>query len=302
MIGLVSRDLRLRRMLFRFLAVVLATLTVALVLPTHVAIAETVPYTDPAVSGAVGLCNKAGQPITGGSINDRPFVWRAVSSSQAPPSYQGTGRKASLLIYQPRPNVSADKWSGDQMTATSDYTNVHYPMSQATDADFTLAEYLNEFKPMVDGLLQLRLYFGIPGQSTWTQSYPATDIQVTGTTWHVVHGANLPCTQGTSHSSELDTLGSPGSAPPAAQSGTTTAPKPGSTPGRSHSASASSTAARTGRSSSAIATPAGTSASSEASAVAQSRSGGVNPLYALLGLLAIAAVVVGYWWRRRPAR
>lgn len=166
--------------------------------------AVTVPYQDAAVIGGIGLCNKAGQPVSGGSIDDRPFVWRAVSAVPAPDGYAVPGGAATLLAYQPRPNVAASEWNGDTLTATSKYTNVRYPMAQATDQDFTLRDYLNEYKPMVNGLVQLRMYVAAPGQGTLNSAYPATDIVVSGSTWTVVRPTAVPCTAGDAHSSELE--------------------------------------------------------------------------------------------------
>ncbi len=261
--------------------------------------AADLPYHDPAVTGQLGLCDSKGQPVTGGSINQRPFVWRAVSSVQAPAEYSGTGRKASLLIYQPRPNVSADQWSGDQMTATSDYTNPAVPMSQATGQDFTLKEFLGEFKPMVDGLLQLRMYFGIPGRSTWNSSYPAVDIRVTGNSWQVLNPTTVSCTNGSSTSSELQTPG-PAGQPVAAVPTKSSSASAGKAP-RTASSKPVSPTTRPG----AVAgpsTPTGSGPANVAAASSKSSKGGPTALLAasLAGLL-IAGLAGLFWWRRRQS-
>ncbi|MDQ2837493.1 MAG: DUF916 domain-containing protein [Actinomycetota bacterium] len=266
---------------------------VSLLVPTT-AQAAGVPYHDPAASGRIGLCDRNGHPVTGGSIGDRPFVWRAVSSVPAPGGYTGTGRKATLLAYQPRPGVSADQWSGDQLSATSDYTNPGSPMAQSTAQDFTLTDFLGEFKPMVDGLLQLRMYFGIPGRSTWNSRYPVTDIRVSGNSWQVVDPVSVSCTNGSGTSSEFQSLapaGKTGAAPPSA---------PASSPGRT--AKPSSTAKATGGAS-VRATASSTRSDPSASAVASQHptSGGssVGRLVVMIAVLLAVAGGAAFWWRRR---
>lgn len=161
-----------------------------------------VPYTDYAVSGSVGLCDAAGHPVTSGNINDRPFVYRAVSSVAAVHGYDSAGRKATLLAYQPRQNANPNLWSGDTLTSSSTYTNPRYPMAQATSVDFSLKDFLAEYPPLWNGLVQLRMYLGAPQQGTYSDSYPATDIQIAGDTWQVVRGASVPCTDGSAKDGE----------------------------------------------------------------------------------------------------
>lgn len=176
--------------------------TVATLAGAPAASADTVPYTDMAAHGSVGLCDANGRAVTHGNIHDKPFVWRAVSSTGAPAPYDGDGRKATLVAYQPRSDAYPNQWSGDIMTSSSSYTNPRYPMAQATALDFSLADFLGEFPARWDGYLQLRIYLGAPGQDTLNTSYPATDIKVTGDTWSVVRGASVPCTQGDAKDSE----------------------------------------------------------------------------------------------------
>lgn len=42
------------------------------------------PYSDPRATSSLALCGKDGRQVTSGSISDRPFVWRAISSISAP--------------------------------------------------------------------------------------------------------------------------------------------------------------------------------------------------------------------------
>jgi hypothetical protein len=290
-------DRRSPRWLVALVATTLATLLL-FALGAPAATAGPVPDSDPAVTGSIGLCDKAGKPVTSGLITDRPFVWRAVSSVQAPDGYSGQGRKATLLAYQPRPNTSADQWSGDQLTATSSYTNPTYPMSQATPVDFTLTDFLGEFKPMVNGLLQLRMYFGIPGRGTYNSTYPATDIQVTGNSWHVVQGASVPCTGGDSTSSEYDNT----ALNPVP---TVVATAPSNAPPRSVSASGTKTVGATTKPTAPTAARSGSSTgSSSAVALAGRKSlaskGSALPVAALVVVpIALAMVLAMLWFRRR---
>jgi hypothetical protein len=266
--------------------------------------AASTPYTDPGVIGQIGLCDQAGHLVTSGTLDAQPFVWRAVSSTPAPAQFAGAGRKATLYAYQPRPNVSADQWSGDQLTATSDYSNPRLPMAQATKDDFTLATFMGEFRPMVDGLYQLRIYFGAPGQGTLNTAYPATDIQITGNTWHALQAPNVSCSDGTSRSSELDTI------PPLPQSVGSTGGK--SNPGGSTSASSSRTtsATATTRSASPSApTPTASRASSSAGEPGDSPSTAIKAtatsssaaptIATVLVVIVLAAAGGGFWWWRR---
>ena len=186
----------------RLAAVVLVAACAVIVGATTAAASNPVPYTDFQAKGDVGLCDRSGRAVTSGRITDRPFVWFAVSSMPAPQGYAGPGRKATLFIYQPRPSTYPNQWSADQMTSSSPYTNPRYPMAAATVADFSLQDYIAEFPPRWNGLLQLRIYYGAPGKPTWTDTYAATDIKVTGSTWSVVRGGSVPCTKGTAKPNE----------------------------------------------------------------------------------------------------
>lgn len=265
----------------------------ALVALTPGAATAAVPYSDPAARGVVGLCDQAGHPVTHGSIRDKPFVWRAVSSTRAPAGYDGAKAKATLLAYQPRPQTPAEQWSGDTLTSTSSYTNPAYPMAQATPLDFTLEDFLAEFPPMVDGLIQLRMYFGSPESGTLNTSYPATNIKISGDSWSTVDGASLPCTKGTAESSETITgrqaSGQPASAGASGSGRRTTAP-----PART---TASGRAAPTASAQAATA-PSGTTAAAAAERQHGSDSPAV-PIAIAAGVALAATTGAGYWWRRR---
>ena len=279
----------------RLAAAALVVACAALIGTTTAAASNPVPYTDFQAKGSVGLCDKSGNAVTSGRITDRPFVWFAVSSMAAPQGYAVPGRKATLFIYQPRPNTYPNQWSADQMTSSSPYTNPRYPMAAATDADFSLKDYIAEFPPRWNGLLQLRIYYGAPGKPTWTDTYAATDITVSGSTWRVVRGASVPCTKGTAKPNE--TFRITPSPTGAAASPSTTSSVPTLT---SASPSPSDTATPSASGEDA------TSASPSAAVAAASESGtgsGAGPAAWLLGLVTVAAVAGGgaWWYRRRTA-
>jgi hypothetical protein len=75
-------------------------------------------------------------------------------------------------------------------------------MAQATALDGSLADYLADFPTMLDGLVQLRIYLGAPGQPAYTLKYAATDLKVSGDTWTVARGASVSCTTGSAVSLE----------------------------------------------------------------------------------------------------
>jgi len=175
----------------------------SLVLLAPAAHADTaLPYSDPNAVGSIGLCDRAGHPVNHGNIHDKPFVWRAVSSVPAPAPYDANGRTATLFAFQPRVETAPGQWSGELVTASAKYSNPAHPMAQATALDESLADYLADFPTMLDGLVQLRIYLGAPGQPAYTLKYAATDLKVSGDTWTVARGASVPCTGGAAVSLE----------------------------------------------------------------------------------------------------
>ncbi|HET6271063.1 MAG TPA: hypothetical protein VFE00_13425 [Arthrobacter sp.] len=187
------------------------------------------PYSDGNAKGSIGLCDKAGQPVTHGNVKDSPFVWQAVSSAPAPPPYDGPGRTATLYAYQPRKGQQADLWPGYQMTASGNYADPAHPTAvAAADDGAQLKEFVHGFPPAWDGLVELRMYMGVPRQPLYRDSYPATDIRVEGDSWSVVRGGTVSCVSAgpTGQSS------SPPAAPPAVPTGTVK-PSTAGTPGPS---------------------------------------------------------------------
>ena len=181
---------------------VVAAAAFASAIPAGTAFASSLPYTDAYAHGAIGLCDKNGNNITHGSVYDKPFVWRAISSVPAPNAYSGSGQNATLYAFQPRVGVDAANWSGDQLTGTSAYSrDSALPIVQATVRDEALSDHLDAYPPQWDRLVELRIFFGsLAGQESDT--YPVADIRVKGTTWSLVYGAKVDCKAGSAISNE----------------------------------------------------------------------------------------------------
>ena len=156
--------------------------------------------------GAVSFYDADGNPVTAGSLSDHPVAWYSVAS--------GDGRtgdtKAQLRAYTPQPGVDPASWSGDTLTASTDYPNaaapaaiagLTVPVASGVADDFSLADYISELPntSTADGytnLYELRLYTSGPGQSPSSVYYRADiEVAVTGTdsdglaigTWTVVY-------------------------------------------------------------------------------------------------------------------
>jgi len=171
---------------------------------------------DPAAHGYIGLCGVDDKPMVGGSIHDKPFVWKAIASQPAPAEARGAGEVATLYAYQPRPNVQASDWSGDTLTATNPYSTPSAPTAQATKLDYTLKDFIDEYPPMVDGLYELRMYFGNRTATAFADSYAATFIKVSGDRWKVVQGGTVNCGKGKAVSTELKAIGTRAAGAPVA--------------------------------------------------------------------------------------
>lgn len=187
-----------------------------------------VPYTDPAVVGSLGLCDSQGHQVSSGSTATQPFVATAVSSVAAPSGYGGAGRGAVLYAFQPIENVPANAWSGEEITGNSHYSNPAHPMTAATGGDPALQNFVSDYPPKWDGLVQLRLYSTAPGKTIDSTSYAALDIKITGATWQAVDGGSVACTAGRAVSVETKLLPKAAlrapSQPPAASARDSSAP------------------------------------------------------------------------------
>ena len=254
------------------------------------------PLSDPSAHGFVGLCNKQNHQITSGNVGDQPFVWKAVSSVPLPKGYPAKLTKTQLLAFQPRPQTSPGEWSGQQLTASSSFSNPVHPMAQATKGDPLLLYFIQAFPPRMNGLIQLRMYFTAPNKQPYSIQYPATTIQVTGNTWKVIGSGTVDCAAGTAVSAETINL-----TPAAIQSRVV------STPSAAASASASTkvSASADARGSGGAPDQAGAQPQSNAATGSVAESSGTSRVALGLEILLVVAAICGtvVWLaiRRRSA-
>lgn len=187
-------------------------------LPAH---AADLPYTDPSSTGALSLCGADGAALTGGRLSPGPPASLAVGSSAAPEDYAGPGGTATLLAFQPRQGVDPAQWSGELVTGASRYTDPAHPAVRSVPADLSLAGFVADFPPSWDGLVQLRLYLGAPGQPVRSGKYDSADVRIVGDRWELVRGGSASCA-GVRATPLAQLLGVPAVTPT-----TTTPPHPG---------------------------------------------------------------------------
>jgi hypothetical protein len=287
----------------RFRSFRLATASVVLaaaglILPATPAAATTVPD-DPNAHGFIGLCDAENRNVSGGDIHAAPFVWKAVASKPPPKMYRGTGQNAVLNIYQPRPDVEAAEWSGDQLTAATFYRTSAAPSTQSTLKDIPLAVVVNEFPPLVNGLYELRMYFGSTKSGLYSATYPATFIRVDGSKWQVVSGGTVNCGASSGQSAEVLT----GAVSPKQAYGSATPQPPRGRPSNAPSHGSKGSTGNTAPGSSSASSSGAPSASTSPvgnEAVAPSNSADDSSSVAwLVAALAIAiAAVAGFAWSR----
>lgn len=277
------------------LAATLALASAALASP---ALAAEVPYTDPAATGGITLCDAQGRPKTSGRLNE-PMAATVVGGSPAVAPYDGNGRSAALYAYQPRRGVDPGEWSGMGMTALSRYTNPKRPMVEILPRDYTMQGFVRAYTPKWDGLVQLRIYLRVPNESAETSSYAATNLKVTGSSWQQVGpDAGASCRTGEAKS-VVRLLGlpteQPTNTPKAAAASPTTSPPP--------SATRSDPAAKTGAATGAPPPSGGGQPSPDPqSAGATQASGDGSALTWALPVGALLVIAGFVWWlgRRRP--
>jgi len=150
---------------------------------------------DPTSSGGLSFYNAAGVQITGGNITDAPFA--AYVQASAPDRAGDT--KATLFGYLPKNGVAIGAWSGEAMTASTNYPNATAPGALATStlpvvtlggSDETVAvlagDLPNTATDSYQGLYQLRLKTSAAGVPAGT-AYNSADILITGSTWTQVY-------------------------------------------------------------------------------------------------------------------
>lgn len=253
-----------------------------------------VPFKDPSAVGGIGFCNQAGQPITHGSLDTTPFVWRAVSSQAAESPYNGAGHSAMLYAYQPRQGVAPGQWSGEELTAAATYSNTAHPMAAATDRDEPLKFFVKDYPPMWDGLVEIRMYLGASNQPADSLTYPTAVLKISGDSWQVISGGPADCGAGKAISIESILLPKQKSKTHGSKHPASSRPIAPASTGAGSSTTPGSAAGSTGPSS---------SGGGSASPIADSTSSGSGSNSAtLVGLLAAAVVVlaaVGYLVSRR---
>jgi hypothetical protein len=235
------RGKMVRNMSRNFVAAVLVV--VALTGSAYAASAEgSVPYTDSLANGSITLCDNTGHPVTHGSVNDVPFVWAAVASSPARPPFDRPGRTATLFAFQPRQGVAPQEWNGQQLTTGLSYSDPAHPVAVASlDEGAAFKSFLDSYPPQWNGLVQLRIFLGVPDGGIHNTSYPTADLQVKGDTWTVLRAGDLPCDVAVA---SLKLAGAPSTPVPGSSS--TTGGSGGSTPGTASGGHPGSSSAATG--------------------------------------------------------
>ncbi len=283
-------------------ALALAVPGVALAAPLAT---SAVPFQDPSAQGWIGLCNQQGQQITSGWLSDRPFAWRAVSSQSAPSGYRSGTITATLYGFVAMRSLPPGDWGGEQLTASSRYSNPDHPMAQSTAADEPLHTLVEDYPPEWDGFYELRLYLGAAGQSPYSVRYPALAIQVNGDSWQAVGGGKVDCSSGqavsdeslllpASKTSPSSAAGSPGPGAVAGSRGTPTSLPAGHTSATSASTNAAGAVSGTSD-------PAGSARVASGPTAASGHHGSTTP-WAAVAVAALAALAVGLGfppvWRR----
>lgn len=265
---------------------------------------SSVPYTDASATGSITLCDNAGRTIDHGNVSDVPFAWAALSSTPAQAPFDQNGRTATLFAFQPRENNPPQDWSGGQLTAGSSYTDPAHPVAvAAADEGAALKSFLESYPTQWNGLVQLRMFLGAPGQGINNNSYPATDIQVTGSTWKVLRGGGLSCDLAVA---SLRQAGVPASLPPtpAVTGSATSSTSPGSHStgmpgGGTHPSGGSSNATAPGTAGGGAGNSGGGSAAGKASGGDLGMTGGLVGVAILV--LVGAGLLIARYRRRRSA-
>jgi hypothetical protein len=170
----------------------LAVAAGALAAGTSPAFAATPPPWEPDSNalGTISFYNAAGAAITGGDLQASPVANYAVAS--------GPGRtgdtKAQLRAYTPQSGVLPGLWTGDVLTASTNYPNttapaniaaMTLPVASGASTDFSMATYIGELPNTqtatgYPNMYELRLYTSGVGQGAGT-TYYRVDIMVTVT-------------------------------------------------------------------------------------------------------------------------
>jgi membrane protein implicated in regulation of membrane protease activity len=262
--------------------------------------AVVVPYTDANATGGITLCGGQGHAVTSGRI-DASLAATAVGGSAAVAPYNANFRSAILVAYQPRKGIDPGNWSGQSMTGLSQYTNPKNPMVEILPRDYTLQGFLTAYSAQWDGLLQLRIYLKAPNQSTKNDTYAATTLKVTGSTWQQVGAAaGDVCKTGTARSIAR-ILGLPTAAPSTRPSGSGSTAPPGASSSSRPGASASSStpSAVSGSADPSAAQASGALAKAKLAGASTANGGGPLTWVVSVASLVVAAMLMWFWYRRR---
>jgi hypothetical protein len=287
----------------------------AMIAASGTATAAVVPYTDTNATGGITLCDAQGHTKTSGPVGG-PLAATAVGGSAAVAPFNGDHRSAILTAYQPRKAIDPGSWSGQSMTGLSQYTNAKNPMVEILPRDYTLEGFLTGYPTQWDGLVQLRVYLKAPNQGIKNDTYAATTLKVTGSTWQQVGAAaGDVCKTGTAVSI-AHLLGLPAAAPSTKPSGSGSTRPSGSGSTRpagsgSTGTAAASSSSRPGASArtstpSAVPSSADPSAAQASGALAKEKLAGASaanigdPFMWVLSIALLAAAVMLWWfWNRR---
>lgn len=152
------------------------------------------PYDDPSAAGLLTLCAADGSPVTGGSVDDRPFTDLVVGETGVPDELDPAGAVATVFAYQPREGVGPEEFSGTPLTAATVLTDPATPAATVTEDAWSVGDFVTAFPADWDGHVQLRLYLGTPEAGTLSdRPYDTADLRVDGDRWELVRGGSASC-------------------------------------------------------------------------------------------------------------
>ncbi|MEV5003047.1 hypothetical protein [Nocardioides sp. LML1-1-1.1] len=150
------------------------------------------PYDDARSSGRITLC-LAGERVTGGKLDERPFADVVLGSTGLPEGTDPSGAVATLFAYQPREGVGPEEFSGSPITAAVAFADPARPATRVTKEAWTLQDFVTAFPADLDGYVQLRLVLGTPAGGTLADHYDTADVRVDGDSWELVGGGDASC-------------------------------------------------------------------------------------------------------------
>lgn len=175
------------------------------------ALAAQAPWSDPNAAGTITLCDQQGHAITSGSVDDKPWVWKAVASQGAAGPYSSGKAWAQVFLYAPIKGSAPSTWAGEAMAGSSQYSDLAHPTAMSTSLDLPLSVFLGDYRLGWNGYAQARMVLSSEGVG-FDPNYPALTIQVIGKTWRVVGPTGTaPCDAGQARSDEISALELPAS-------------------------------------------------------------------------------------------